>query len=155
MDRDLAKKHLRSHTKKQRYFTSVGDVRASMSLSALSRNKQKLVASNQFAAGARAQQEIHERQASNAAARQQQQQQQHGGNSKLVVDHEKYLAAVERLKGLMDDSAENEEFELVRRRVMDSAVLCVAEFVPACLARASVPERSGEWWHVPILLFPE
>lgn len=119
MDRDLAKKHLRSHTKNQRYFTSVADVRASMSLSALSRNKQKLVASNQFAAGARAQQDIHDRQASNAAARQQQQYGGGGsggnGNGKLVVDHEKYLAAVERLKNLMNDSATNEEFELVRR----------------------------------------
>jgi hypothetical protein len=106
MDRDKVKKHLRSFTKNQRYFTCVADVRDSVSIAAMARHKQKLVASNQFAAGARADEAIQQRRSVKIAARQQ--------NARLFVDQERCVAACDRMKALMDQSAEEEKFDFVR-----------------------------------------
>lgn len=115
MDMDKVKKHLRSFTRKMRYFTSVGDVRQSVTLSALSRNKQKLVASNQFNAGARAQQEIDNRKSMKVGARQE--------SANLYLDINKYNEVERRLNGLMEESAEMEQYDKVRTLIVLLLVL--------------------------------
>lgn len=105
MDHDQLKKHLRSFTKKQRFFTSVSDVRQSIRLSALSKHKQKLVANNKFSSVAahEANTLSIERSFTNAAT-----------ISGLRLDEQKYIEAVERLKNSMNEKADNEQYEMVR-----------------------------------------